>query len=102
MDIDSLLTPGEKSFLTRAAKRKILFLLSSIATVAVAAVFLVYHGLIAKDMSGPRFVIILLLLLSGRSYLRLYRSAVIFSKLNPGPKTDQAPGKGIPGCVAQP
>jgi hypothetical protein len=41
----------------------------------------VYHGLIVRDMNGPRFVIILLLLLSGRSYLRLYKSAAIFSKL---------------------
>ncbi len=101
MHADPALTPGEKSFLARAAKRRILFLLSSIATVAVAAVFLVYHGLIAKDMSGPRFVIILLLLLSGRSYLRLYRSAVIFSKLNPALTAAQASDKNITERVAQ-
>jgi hypothetical protein len=79
------LTEQENFFLTRAAKRRILFLLSSIATVGVAVSFLVYHGLVAKDMNGPRFVIILLLLLSGRSYLRLYKSAVIFKKLEGGP-----------------
>ncbi len=81
MDIDRELTEAEKNFLTRAAKRKSLFLMSSVATVAVAVSFLVYHGLFAKDMNGLRFVIILLLLLSGRSYLRLYKSAVIFNKL---------------------
>ncbi len=85
MDIERALTQSEQAFLARAAKRKILFLLSSLATVAVAATFLVYHGMIVRDINGPRFVIILLLLLSGRSYLRLYRSAVIFSKLRTAP-----------------
>lgn len=81
MDMDRELTEKEKKFLSGAAKRKSLFLISSVATVVVALAFLVYHGLVAKDMNGPRSVIILLLLLSGRSYLRLYKSAVIFSKL---------------------
>jgi hypothetical protein len=81
VDIDRELTEKEKKFLSGAAKRKSLFLISSVATVIVAILFLAYHGLIIRDMNGPRFVIILLLLLSGRSYLRLYRSAVIFSKL---------------------
>lgn len=79
--MDRELTEKEKKFLSGAAKRKGLFLISSVATVVVAVAFLVYHGLVAKDMNGPRSVIILLLLLSGRSYLRLYKSAVIFSKL---------------------
>jgi hypothetical protein len=81
VDIDRKLTEKEKKFLRSAAKRRSLFLMSSVATVIVAVSFLVYHGLVAKDMNGPRFVIILLLLLSGRSYLRLYKSAVIFNKL---------------------
>ncbi len=89
MDIDRELTDLEKKFLSRAARRRSLFLLSSIATVLVAVTILVYHGLIMKDMNGPRFVIILLLLLSGRSYLRLYKSATIFSKLKPEPATEQ-------------
>jgi hypothetical protein len=82
MDIDRDLTDAEGKFLVRAAKRKNLFLLSSIATVVVAVSFLVYHSLIAKDLNGTRFAIIIILLLSGRTYLRLYKSAVIFSKLN--------------------
>ena len=81
MDIDRKLTDQEKKFLSRAARRRTLFLLSSIATVLVALTILVYHGLIMRDMNGPRLVIILLLLLSGRSYLRLYKSATIFRKL---------------------
>jgi hypothetical protein len=84
VDIDRALTEKERKFLNGAAKRKGLFLVSSVATVIVAASFLVYHGLFARDMNGPRFVIILLLLLAGRSYLRLYKSAVIFSKLGSG------------------
>jgi hypothetical protein len=89
MDIDRDLTDQERRFLRRAARRRRLFLLSSIATVVVAVTFLVYHGLVLKDLNGPRFVIILLLLLSGRSYLRLYKSATIFSKLEPEPAIQQ-------------
>jgi len=83
------LTDQERNFLSRAARRRSLFLLSSIATVVVAATVVVYHGLILKDLDGPRFVIILLLLLSGRSYLRLYKSATIFSKFEPELATRQ-------------
>jgi len=83
MDVDKILMESERIFLGKAAKRKALFLFSSIATVVVALSFLAYHGLLAKDMNGPRFVIILLLLLSGRSYLRLYKCAVIFNKIKP-------------------
>jgi hypothetical protein len=89
MDLDRKLTEHEKKFLSRAARRRRLFLLSSIATVLVAVTVLVYHGLIMKDMNGSRFVIILLLMLSGRSYLRLYKSATIFSKLKTQPATEQ-------------
>jgi hypothetical protein len=84
MDIDRELTSQEIKFITRAARRKNIFLLSSAATVVVALSFLAYHGLFAKDLNGLRFAVILILLLSGRSYLRLYKSAVIFSKLSPG------------------
>lgn len=90
MDIDGLLTEGEKKFLFRAAKRKMLFLASSIATVVVALSFLVYHGMVAHDMNGLRFAVIIILLLSGRAYLRLYKSAVIFSKLKPRPVAEQS------------
>src|SRR5690242_11658917 len=75
------LTEKEMRFLSGTAKRKKLFLMSSAATVVVAVSFLVYHGIIAHDMNGIRFAVIIILLLSGRTYLRLYKSAVIFSKL---------------------
>ena len=88
MDIDRNLTDQERKFLSQAARRRGLFLFSSIATVMVAATILVYHGLILQDIDGPRFVIVLLLLLSGRSYLRLYKSATIFGKLAPEPVTE--------------
>lgn len=81
MDLDNVLTNEEKSFLIRAAKRKRLFLFSSIASVVVALSFLVYHVLIAKDLNGLRFGVIVILLLSGRTYLRLHKSAIIFSKI---------------------
>jgi len=83
MDILKTLTEEEVKFLSRAARRKRLFLISSIATVVVATVFLLYHGIVAKDMNGLRFAVIIILLLSGRTYLRLYKSAVIFDKLKP-------------------
>lgn len=88
MDIDGVLTEQEKSFFHRVAKRKTLFLASSIATVVVAASILVYHGLVAHDMNGLRFAVVIILLLSGRAYLRLYKSAVIFSKLKPRPASE--------------
>ena len=79
--IEAFLNEQDRKFLARAAKRKKLFLISSIATVAVAVSFVLYHGVVARDMNGVRFVVILLLLLSGRSYLRLYKAAVIFDKI---------------------
>lgn len=88
MDIDAVLTDQEKTFLSRAVRRKKLFLASSVATVIVALSFLVYHGMVAHDMNGLRFAVIIILLLSGRTYLRLYKSAVIFSKLKPGPTAE--------------
>jgi hypothetical protein len=78
------LTEKEIRFMNGAAKRKKLFLMSSLATVVVALSLLVYHGLIARDMNGIRFAVVIILLLSGRTYLRLYKSAVIFSKLKLG------------------
>ena len=87
MGTQETLTDQEKKFIGRAARRKKLFLYSSFTTVVVAVTYLVYHGLVMKDMDGPRFVIILLLMLSGRSYLRLYKSATIFGKLKLEPAT---------------
>lgn len=92
------LTEKEIRFLSGAAKRKTLFLMSSLATVVVAVSFLVYHGLIARDLNGIRFAVIIILLLSGRTYLRLYKSAVIFSKLKLGSSLTAA--RNASGAVA--
>ncbi len=89
MVVDPFLSASERKFLKRAARRRKLFLISSIVTVAVAFMFVVYHGLVVKDLNGLRFVVILLLLLSGRSYLRLYRAASIFHKIAEGTKPSQ-------------
>lgn len=84
MDISAALTDKEKSFVARMAKRKGLFLTFSVVSVAVAAAFLLYHGVIRGDLNPLRFVIVILLLLSGRSHLRQYKSALIFNKLKSG------------------
>lgn len=114
MDIDrGKLTEKEMRFLSGTAKRKKLFFISSAATVVVAVSFLVYHGLIAHDMNGLRFAVIIILLLSGRTYLRLYKSAVIFSKLQAGlslpaagnasgPANSIGTGASIPGGFIHP
>jgi hypothetical protein len=81
LDINDELTDKEKSFFMRSVRRKNLFLTFSILSVVVALFFLVYHGLIIKDLNALRLVVVLLLLLSGRSHLRQYKSALIFSKL---------------------
>ncbi len=81
MDINSELTGKERSFFMRSVRRKNLFLTFSVLSVAAALFFLVYHGLIVRDLSALRLVIVLLLLLSGRSHLRQYKSALIFSKV---------------------
>jgi len=39
---------------------------------------------IRGDLNPLRFVIVILLLLSGRSHLRQYKSALIFNKLKSG------------------
>ncbi len=83
MDTERTLTDGEKAFLLRIAGRKNLFLTFSVLSVVVAVSFLLYHALIARDLTSPRAVIVLLLLLSGRSHLRQYRSAGIIGKLKP-------------------
>ncbi len=83
MDINSELTAREKKFLARTARREKVFLIFSILSVAAAIVYSLYHA-VMKDFNGPRFVIVLLLLLSGRSHLRQYRSALIFNKLKSG------------------
>lgn len=81
LDVARELTDKERLFMDRVIRRKKLSLVFSVLSVMIAAFFLVYHGLIMHDLNALRFVIVLLLLLSGRSHLKQYRSAVVFSKL---------------------
>lgn len=71
----------EKSFLTTVSRRKNLYLTFSIASVVVAMILLVYYGLIMKNISGIRLVIVILILLAGKAHLRQYRSAVLLHKV---------------------
>ncbi len=83
MGIEIHLTHGEKAFLLRVARRRKFWLLFSILSVSVAVFFAIYHGLIRRDFTPPEFVIILLLLLSSRSQLRIWKTARIFEKIKP-------------------
>ena len=71
----------KKAFLLRVARRGNLWRLFSMLSVAAAVFVLVYHGLIRKDFSGLVFLVILLLLLSARSQLRIWKCARIFDKV---------------------
>ena len=83
MDFNIELTDSKRLFMVRVMKRKNRSLAFSLLSVMIAAFFLIYHGLIMQDFNALRFVIAILLLLSGRSHLKQYRSAVIFNKLQP-------------------
>ena len=75
------LTDPEKSFLDRIIRRKKLFLKFSLVGVVVSVAYFIYHAVIAQDLTVLRSVVVILLLLSARSHLRQYRSAVIMDKL---------------------
>ena len=76
------LTEKEKIFFDRMVKRKKLFFILSMICVLLGITLFIYHLLIAKDLNGTRFMIIILVLLSGKMNLRQYKSAVIFYKLS--------------------
>jgi hypothetical protein len=75
------LSEKEKNLLDRIAQQKNLYLTFSIVNVAVAVLLVVYYGLITNSFSSIKFVLIILILLGGRSHLRQYRSAVLLGKL---------------------
>lgn len=75
------LTDREKSLLDRIIRQKNMFLMFSIASVLIALSLGVYYGLIVKNLNSPTIVLIVLILLAGRSHMRQYRSAVILGKL---------------------
>jgi hypothetical protein len=74
------LSNKEKSLMNRIAGQKNMYLIFSIISVAVAVILLVYYFLIAKNINSLRFVVIILILMAGRTHLRQYRSALLIHK----------------------
>lgn len=72
-------SPAERRFAERIARRRTVFLVLSLAGVAVAAALTAYYGF--RRWSDPdyelglRFVVIVLILLNARLNLRQYRIA---------------------------
>ncbi len=75
------LNDSEKKFVDRIAGQKKLYLIFSIVSVVIAVLLIVYYSFLTKDTNSLRFVIVLLILLSGRAHMRQYRSALIIDKL---------------------
>lgn len=79
------LTVEEQRFLTRAVRRKTLFLALSLIGIAVASGLAVYHGfswaLGRTDRLGLHVVVVVLILLNARQNLRQHRYAGLLEKL---------------------
>jgi hypothetical protein len=75
------LSDNEKSLLNRIAGQKKIFLAFSIINVVIAVYLSIYYGLFSENAKTIHFVLIMLILLGGRSHLRQYRSAVLLHKL---------------------
>lgn len=79
------LTPAERSFAERAARRKRVFLWLSVAGIAVAVGLALYFAVQRhRDPAypiGARAVIIVLILLNARQNLRQHRHAAVLEKL---------------------
>ena len=81
------MTDTENRFAARALRRKRLFLILSVAGLAVAALLSGYYIVrVVRDPGfpiGPRLVIVVLILLNARQNLRQYRFAGILEQLLP-------------------
>ena len=75
------MTTNEKAFLLRVARRGNFWLMFSILSVAAAVFVLVYHGVIKRDFDPMVFLVFLLLLLSARQQMRIWKCARIFEKV---------------------
>jgi hypothetical protein len=71
----------EIKLLNRIAGQKKLFLVFSIINVVIAVYLSIYYGLFSENAKSIHFVLIMLILLGGRSHLRQYRSALLLNKL---------------------
>jgi len=81
------MTDAESRFASRALRRKRLFLVLSIAGVAIAAGLSIYYAARAATDPhfpiGPRAVIVVLILLNARQNLRQYRFVGILEQVLP-------------------
>jgi hypothetical protein len=75
------LSNKEKSLLNRIAGQKNIFLVFSIINVVIAVYLIIYYGLLSENAKSIHVVLIILILLGGRSHLRQYRSALLLHKL---------------------
>lgn len=75
------LNATEIKLLNRIAGQTKLFLVFSIINVVIAVYLTIYYGLFSENATSIHFVLIILILLGGRSHLRQYRSALLLHKL---------------------
>ena len=75
------LNANEIKLLNRITGQKKLFLVFSIINVVIAVYLIIYYGLLSENSTSIHFVLIILILLGGRSHLRQYRSALLLDKL---------------------
>ena len=75
------LSNKEKSLLNRIAGQKNIFLVFSIINVVIAVYLSIYYGLLSENAKSIHVVLIILILLGGRSHFRQYRSALLLHKL---------------------
>ncbi|KJU86606.1 membrane protein [Candidatus Magnetobacterium bavaricum] len=76
MELDT----GDRVFLERLIRRKRYFLVFSILSTVMGIGMLLYH-LAGRDLNGVRFVLIVFILLLGRSNLRQYRVSAMLERL---------------------
>ena len=74
------LNAKEKTLLNRISGQKKIFLAFSIINVVIAVYLSIYYGLFSENAKTIHFVLIILILLGGRSHLRQYRSALLLHK----------------------
>lgn len=90
------MTDTERRFARRAVRRKRLFLVLAVAGVVVAATLSAYYGIRRwRDPAfplGPRFVLVLLILLNSRQNLRQHRFARLLEELAPPDRDGVADG----------
>lgn len=84
------LRAADENFVSRAIRRRRLFLALALVGVAIAAALAVYYGdrrFGDPEYSvGPRLVVVLLILLNARQNLRQYRYATVLKRIHTTPR----------------